>query len=309
MFKTLLKTVIALSTVLWIGGCESSQKPQTYTIGTNNWPGYEPLHLAEERGYFQKPVMVNTYKSATEVLNLFRTGKLHLAAITLDEAVMLRDQGYEPVVIAILDISDGADVIMAGPGIKTLADLRGKTIGVENSALGSYILARALEIGGLTLQDVNVFPVGHNRHEEVFTKNVVDAVITFEPVRSALVKKGANEIFTSKEMPGEIVDVLVIKRGYFEQTIIDDLLQGWSRSTSAINDREADAVKRTAQRLQQTPGEFIASLDGLKIPTLDESNMMLTDGTMEKTLEKIQKVMLEKGLIKEEFDVKTMLKR
>ena len=103
MFKTLLKLFLALGALLWLTGCESSQQPQTYKLGTNSWPGYEPLHLAHEWGYFQKPIEVNTYKSATEVLNLFRSGKLHLAALTLDEAVILKDQGYNPVVIAVLD--------------------------------------------------------------------------------------------------------------------------------------------------------------------------------------------------------------
>ncbi len=309
MFKIFMKTLMAIGAIVWLAGCDTPQKSQSYIVGTNSWPGYEPLHLAKERGYFQHDVEVNTYKSATEVLNRFRSGKIHLAALTLDEAVILKDQGYDPVVIAVLDISDGADVIMAREGIETLADLKGKSIGVENSALGSFVLARALEIGGLSPQDVNIFPVGINKHEEVFTKKVVDAVITFEPVRSELLKRGSKEIFTSKEMPGEIVDVLVINGNYMDKALVDDMLQSWNRSVEAYNAREPEAMQSAAKCFDQTPEEFVASLDGLKIPTLKESSTMLSDGTMEKTLEKIQGIMLEKGLIKKEIDVKAMLNR
>lgn len=299
--------ILILSIAVFFSGCSKSNSVDEFKIGTNSWPGYEPLHLALIDKKYTKNVSVTSYSSSTVVLNKFRKSEIHAAALTLDEVVLLKDQGYSPVVVAILDISDGADVILAKDEIKTLHDLKGKSIGVENSALGAYILVRALEKAKLEYEDVNVLSLGINKHEEAFKADIIDAVITFEPVRSSLLSFGAKEIFTSKDIPSEIVDVLVVDKKYAKSEYISDILHGWSNATSKISSMDVSSIEKISKRLNQTKEEFIASLDGLKIPTLDESQNLLKDGSIENTIEKIQKIMLEKGLIKNSFNSKDIL--
>jgi NitT/TauT family transport system substrate-binding protein len=45
-------------------------------------------------------------------------------------------------------------------------------------------------------------------------KDLVDAVVTYEPVRTKLKNAGARQIFDSTAHPGEIVDVLVVRTSY-----------------------------------------------------------------------------------------------
>lgn len=303
-----MKWIITVTSFLFVfSGCQNNTDKKIFNIGTNIWPGYEALHLAQDTKLFKENIQVEAYDSATLVLNKFRKKELDAAALTLDEMILLRDQGYNPVIIAVLDISEGADVLIAQKGIESIRDLKNKSIGVENTALGSYILARVLEKTLLTYEDIILVPLVSNRHEEAFTEGVVDAIITFEPVRSKLVKLGGKIIFSSKDIPGEIVDVLVVQKEMLNDKYINDILQGWAKAASQINNRDKNAIERISKRLEQTDKEFIASLEGLKIPSLKESNTMIREGILENTINNVQDIMFEKKLIKSKIDAKTLL--
>ncbi|MBL6973326.1 MAG: ABC transporter substrate-binding protein, partial [Sulfurimonas sp.] len=136
-----MKLLIVFVSILFLmSGCGNNPDEKVFKVGTNIWPGYEALYLAKEEQLYSENIQVNTYDSATIVLSKFRKKEIDAAALTLDEVILLQDQGYNPIVIAVLDISNGADVLIAKKSIKSLSDLKNKSIGVENTALGSYVL-------------------------------------------------------------------------------------------------------------------------------------------------------------------------
>lgn len=299
--------IILISIVFFISGCGDSDN-RVFKVATNIWPGYEPLHLAKEKKLYQKNIDVISYDSATVVLNKFRKKKIDAAALTLDEAILLYDQGYKPVIVAVLDISNGADSVIAKSNIPSITDLKNKSIGVENTALGSYVLSRVLQMAQLSYDDIILVPLSINQHEEAFKKDIIDAVITFEPVRTNLIQAGGVEIFSSKDIPGEIVDVLVVQNDVKNTEFVNDILQGWEKAALEVSKKESDAIKIISKRLNQNEEEFIASLDGLKIPTRNESVQLLSNGTLNSTITKISDIMFEKKLIKSKIDPKLMIK-
>jgi NitT/TauT family transport system substrate-binding protein len=303
-----MKLVILIATVLFLmTGCENNLKNRELKIGTNLWPGYEVLHLAKEEKFFTQNIKTTTYESATMVLNKFRKKEIDAAALTLDEAILLSDQGYAPVIVAVLDISNGADVVIAQNSIKSIQELKGKSIGVENSALGSYMLTRLLEKANLNYDDIILVPLGLNNHEEAFKEEIVDAVITFDPIRSRLLQAGGVAIFSSKDIPQEIVDVLVVQKDLADSKTIKGILEGWSKSVSMLNERDEKAIQFVSKRLNQTTQDFIVSLEGLKIPTLEESNRLIEDGRLKDTITKIGEIMYEKQLIKSQVATQSLL--
>ncbi len=169
-------------------------------------------------------------------------------------------------------------------------------------------MTRLLEKAKLDYKDITLVPLAVDRHEDAFKENVIDSVITFEPVRSKLLQTGGVEIFSSKDLPGEIVDVLVIQKDMINTKFIDDILQGWSQSVSQINKRDNYAMKVIAQRLDQSEKDFIASLEGLKIPSLEESNTLIQGGTLKNTIIKVSDIMFEKNLIKSKIEAKSILR-
>ncbi len=296
----MMKWLIPLISIIFIiSGCENISNKKEFKIGTNIWPGYEALHLAKSGNYFHESgIDVIRYPSATEVLNKFRKKELDAAALTLDEVVLLHDQGYHPVIVAVLDISNGADAVIAQSEIKSINELKNKSIGVENSALGAYMLTHLLQKAKLTNKDIILVPLAVNQHEHAFKQKVVDAVVTFEPTVSKLLKMGGNIVFSSKDIPGEIVDVLVVQEELKNTKLIDDILQGWSKAVAKINQKDKNTISVMANGLQQSEEELLASLKTLSIPSLQESNILIKDGTLKESIVETGEIMHEKRLIK-----------
>lgn len=287
--------VLTLGGVLWLTACDQATSPrQTLVVGTNVWPGYEPLYLARKLGFFGVPdIKLAEYSSATQVLRAFRNGAIQVAALTLDEALLLRESGIDVCVILITDISNGGDVILVAPGIDDLKNLKGKRIAVENTALGAYVLARALQRAEIALADISVVSREIDEHESAVARQEVDAVVTFEPVRSRLLARGMTEVFDSSMIPGEIVDVLVVRRETLTSRSgqLTLLLEGWFKALRYFEEQPASAAKHMSPRLQMVPNEVLASYQGLLLPGLEENMRALggpapsLDGTVARLAE------------------------
>ena len=283
----------------------SYQPNQQLRIGTNSWPGYEPLYLARSLDYFQDhDIRLVELSSASQVMRAFRNGLIDAAALSLDETILLLSQGYQPRIVLVLDISDGADAIVSRPELDNISELSGKKIGVESSALGAYVLARALELNNLTADDVRIVPINIDKQLRSFQQGEVDALVTFEPVKTVLKSKLAGKVlFDSSQIPGEIVDVLVVRAQYLQQNpdAVNAAKIAWYRALDYFRQNTQAAVNIMAPRLGLMPAEALASYDGLMLPTKQESDQLLkrqSESTPEllDTAIKLHKTMLKQGL-------------
>jgi len=301
--------ILVFSIVLWLQRDEIRQflvgevvVAEPLAVGTNVWPGYEPLYLARNLGYYNDSIRLVEYSSATEVLRAIRNKLIDVATLTLDEVLLLRQSGVDVRIVLVTDISNGGDVIVARPGIESLADLKGRKVGVESTALGAYVLTRALQKVGLTPADVQVVPIEVASHYMAYTDNVMDAVVTFEPVRSQLLRDGAHLVFDSSQIPGEIVDVVVVREevlaGKEEQ--IQGLISGWFKALTYLSVNPNDASKRMTGRLNLSPEEVLASYEGLILPD-PEGNLDMFDESQAlsliQTAKNLTTIMIEANLL------------
>ena len=251
-------------------------------LGTNLWTGYEPLYLAQARGYFaDAPIRLVEYTSATQVIHGFRNGTIDAAALTLDEVLLLIQDGHQPCLILVMDISHGADAILGRAGVQRLADLRGRRVGVESTAVGSYLLARALQTARLPRSALQIVPLEFDEHERAFREGRVDAIVTFEPVRSKLLAAGAHILFDSRQIPGEIMDVLVMRREYLQQhpAAARQLVAGWFRALDAMQQAPQETAAHMATRLGIRADNYLAALKLLHLPDREENRRLLGGDT------------------------------
>jgi len=289
--------------------CCGDLPPPPLSIGTNVWPGYEPMYLARDMGWMapHDGRMVE-FEDSPEVMRALRFGAIDAAALTLDEALRLRADGVPLRIVLVMDQSNGADVLLARPGIKTLADLKGKRIGVEVGAVGSYMLHRALAKAGLSENSVHIVPMDVNAHEAAYRSGKVDAVVTFEPERTHLIAAGAHVLFDSSEIPGEIVDVLVVrpealKRRHHRQWA--HIMGAWFHALAYLHDHPEDAAKHMALRLRLTPQEVLAACRRLSFPDVQE-NRHLMQGSPAPLIQvagRMSVLMREHGLIAHQPDL------
>lgn len=246
-------------------------------FGSNVWPGYEPIYMARELGYFERhDVQLIEYTSASQVLRGFRNGDIDAAGLTLDEALSLLHGEY-PKLVLVMDISQGGDVILADPDIRNLADIRGKHVGVESSALGAYMLTRALQTVELDIRDVRIVPIPVNKHLHAYKNDQVDVIVTFEPVRSQLLATGAIELFSSRQIPDEIVDVMVVRESFLqdypEQVRI--LIDAWYKALEYLANNPQPAAAIISRRMQIPVDDVLVAYNGLVLPDSTQSLQLL----------------------------------
>jgi NitT/TauT family transport system substrate-binding protein len=267
---------VLLSLAVFLG-CDIPSA-RVFHVCTNQWPGYEPLYLARSLGYFNdNEVRLVEYSSASDCMRAFGNGTVEAAGLTLDEALQLAEDGIAVKIILVMDFSNGADALLARPEIRTLGGLKGRRVGVENTATGAYVLHRALQKGGLRLEDVSVVPTIVAEHERAYLSGRIDAVVTFEPVRTYLKTAGMHELFSSREIPGEIIDVLIVERDCAERfpREVASLHSAWHRALEYLRANPKDATERMAPRAKLSPAEFRNTLEDIRFPAPAENHKLL----------------------------------
>jgi NitT/TauT family transport system substrate-binding protein len=297
--------------VLALAGCV--REPEAVLrIGTNVWIGGEPLYLARELGDLSpNAVQLVEYPSASEVLRAFRNSAIDGMVISLDELLGLAADGLQPQIVLVVDISHGADAIVGRAGMRTMNDLKGKRVAVESGALGAYVLSRALALSGMQASDVTVVHLESNEQPSAFEKGQVDGAVTFDPYRAQLLRTGATMLFDSTSIPGEVVDLVAVRRTVLDKQpkAIQALLVGWLGATDYMKREPADAARRMGIRQQATGEQFLESLRGLRIPSREDNLRMLAGPAPElaASAHRLMTLMLELKLLRAPVDVQTVL--
>ncbi|HEX5751486.1 MAG TPA: ABC transporter substrate-binding protein [Archangium sp.] len=294
---------LLLCFLVLVPACAPVEEPPL-RVGTFLWPGSEPLFLARDLGYLDDgSIRLVEYSSLGEVNRDFRNGRLDAVNVTLDMALQLLQQGFEPRAVLVLDYSNGADAILARPEVRRMEELRGKRVAVEDLSVSTYLLGQALAQAGLRPSDIEILRIPVDQHEQAYASGEVDAVVTFEPFMSRLLARGAHALFDSSHLPGDIVDLLVVREDVLEKSPkqVRHMLQGWFRALRHLDEHPEDAVARMSPRLDTSPAELASMLEMLRHPTREENHALLRppSSALLGSAHRLQLFMLEHGLLPE----------
>jgi NitT/TauT family transport system substrate-binding protein len=201
--------------VLGTASCASNE-PRPLRIAANPWPGFEYFYLAQELGFFREEgveVRLVEQTSLRDSRRVYVRGLVDgLLATPTDVAALEIEGGRRAVVRQVFDGSYGGDVIIARDPFRTMQDLRGKRIAIEQG-LGNYFLARALQISNMRPEDVEVVDRPYAAAAESLCDGTVDAIHAYPPTLEQLATMTDGQfhiVFTSKKLPDEILDLLVV---------------------------------------------------------------------------------------------------
>lgn len=305
--RGVLLWLLAMIALPQLTACDGRHEPPL-RIASSPWPGYEPLYLAKEIGYLQpERAKVFELPSSDITLEAFRNGSADIATLTLDEAMDLMQSGVRFRILMALDVSHGADAVMVKPSIKKLADLKGKRIAILNIPLGVYMLSRLLDAAGLARKDVTVIPSAETKHEEMYRLGKADAFITFDPFKSALAARGARVLFDSSMIPNEVFDLMLVREDVYQSRREDvcHVARQWLRTQEYMRSSPDAAAASIARRLGVSPQEYLAMVQGIRTPSLEE-NLALISGPDPAILEaarRLNQVMVAEGQLKRDIDV------
>lgn len=310
-FIGLMKVCFLLLCIPLLSSCGNKETVAALRIASSPWLGYEPLYLARDLGYLKEGVSVLELPSADVSLESFRNHYADMATLRLDEALELMSNGTKLRILFVMDSSNGADAVMARPGIRTLADLKGRRVAVENYPLGAYMLNRTLGAAGLKPKDIQAVPAPESRHLEMYNEGRADVFITLEPFKSQLAVKGAHSIYDSSQIPNEIFDVMVVHEDVFQarRKEVCEIVRQWYRTLSYMKQVPAVANSSIARRLGVSTEEYQSMSNGITIPAREE-NLRMLGGKLPAIMTaagKMNEVMLKEGLLKRSVDIRQAL--
>ncbi|MDP4299966.1 ABC transporter substrate-binding protein [Leptothrix discophora] len=240
-------------------------------LASNVWPGYALVHAAQELGRLDaRRMRLIEMPAASDVLQALAAGTVEAGALTLDELLAARADGLDLVAVLVFDESRGGDAVVARPGVRDLADLAGRRIGVEQSAVGALVLHAALRSAGLRLEQVEPVVMTVAEHLSAWREYQVDALVSFEPVVSQAIALGGKRLFDSRSMPGAIVDVLAVRREVLARHPVGlrrivsahfEMLARWQQADARLLDS-------LQAQLALSPAELKQAYEGLFLPDL-----------------------------------------
>lgn len=226
----------------------------TVRIGFSAWPGWFPWQVAQEQGLFAKngvTVDLTYFDSYTDSLTALSTGNLDANSQTLNDTLSSVSGGAQQTIVLVNDNSTGNDQIIARPGIDTVADLKGRTVAVEQGTVDHYLLLLALKKAGLSEGDVTVKPLLTDAAAAAFVAGQVDAVGAFAPfTTTALGLAGSKAIATSADFPGAIPDHLVFDADFVKDhpKEVQAMVDTWFDTLAWIKDNKDAAIAIMAKK-------------------------------------------------------------
>lgn len=286
-------------------GC-SGQPEAPIRLATNPWPGFDFLHLAADKGFFAAEgvsVRLVEFMSLGDARRAFERGQVDGFAGTLSELLLARENSRRrPRIFFVTDYSNGADVLVARKSLASVADLRGRRIGVEPATMDLIVLMRALATAQLTLQDVQLVPLATQEKPAVFARGEVDAVTAYPPTSVAILGGGqAHVLFDSSQIPGEIVDILAADEEHLARRpqAFARLLRAFERARRFADDHPDEAHALMADHERISVADFRSDLGKIMLFPLAEQAPFFAPGSVLLTaLRHTDQSLRELGLLK-----------
>ncbi|MCW5317123.1 ABC transporter substrate-binding protein [Nostoc sp. KVJ3] len=236
--------------------------------------GEYPGIIAQEKGFFKAQgvdveIIYKLYNKLEQAK--FSAGNYDGISLSLGSIIILSTTNPDIQGVLVIDESTGADVVVAQPQIKTVADLKGKKLGANLGGFSEVFVTEMLKSANLTSDDVNLVKLEALEIPQGLKNNVIQAGHTWEPHLSQIIKLGGHIIFTSKQTPGLIIDMIVF-RGDTVRDRPEDIrafVRGWLQASAywKANVQEGNTIISKALKI---PSNTI-SLDGVNLTDLGEN--------------------------------------
>lgn len=210
--RTLIGTGLAVAALPTLGLAQSLEKPKlTIAVGGKNLFYYLPLTIAEQLGYFKAEgldVTIVDFAGGAKALQAVVGGSADVVSGAFEHTINMQAKGQA---MRAFVLQGQAPQIVLGvnpktlPHFKSIADLKGKKIGVtapgsSTNVLVNFVLAKA----GLKPSDVSIIGVGAaNGAVAAMRSGQIDAISNLDPVITLLQRSGDLKIVTDTRLVSE----------------------------------------------------------------------------------------------------------
>jgi NitT/TauT family transport system substrate-binding protein len=216
-----IKTILYLAMgVLLLSSNTFAQKKNTYKVAWSIYAGWNPWSYANTSGILKKwadkyNITINLVKmDYIPSIEAYTSGQVDACVMTnMDALTIPVASGIASTAIILGDFSNGNDALIVRNNL-TIPGLKGKNVNLVQYSVSHYLLSRALDKNKMTDDDVNVVNVSDSDIASAFIANKDQtAVVTWNPmVMQILQTPGVTKIFDSSQIPGEILDLMVVNK-------------------------------------------------------------------------------------------------
>lgn len=296
--KTPMLRLSLIAAVLAVSGTLPAQAADANTVtimvGGINKIIYLPAKLTEALGYFKDEglqVELQSQPAGVDAENQLIAGAVQGVVGFYDHAIDLQAKGKEVEAIVVFGKVPGEVELVstkAAPTFKTMADAKGKTLGVTGLGSSTDFLTRYLALRqGVESKDYSLLPVGAgNTFIAAMKQDRIQAGMTTEPTVSQMLKTGEAQVLV--DMRTEEGTRAALGGLYPASSLY--VSNAWADSHKEQATKLAHAFARTMQYIHthsaeeiadKMPRDFYGSDKALYVAALKSSlPMFTTDGRM-----------------------------
>lgn len=258
-------------------------------VAVNTWCGFAPgvyfnggLAASESSRFTSEygvPVQIVVMDNFDDSRNAWKAGKVDIICNTADvepiEAPSMVSFGMK--IFMQIDWSRGGDVIVARPGINSIADFKGKNFAFAPGTPSQTLVVKAIETGDLSYSDLNIKKMASAPDAAgAFKAGDADLAAVWNPDDQDCIAaiKGSKVIMSTKEAKYCIADIFYAKDEFIQshQKEMKAFTSGWLKAARELN---TDPVARaSAQKLMATcfnVAEAVMNLDNARFTTYGDN--------------------------------------
>ena len=289
---------IALA-ALGFGLLASAAQADPVKIGLQPWLGYGPLWVAEQKGFFDAngvDVELVNFTWDQDVTAAVASGNIQVIAIATNTLILQRSNGIDLKGFLVMDGSTTADAVLAGTGVQSIAELKGKKVAYEAGATSDLLMHYALKANGMTGADIEHVPLAAADAGLALIAGRVDAAVTYEPYISAALSQDSNfkVLYTAAEKEGLISDLLAAEAGFItaNQEAVTGIIKAWDQAVSFLRQNPEEGGQIIATAVGAPMEEFTPAFKGVQLYSLAENKTAL-GGDFQATVVEIGALMQE----------------
>jgi NitT/TauT family transport system substrate-binding protein len=258
-------------------------------LGMTTWVGYGPMFLARDKGFFKEnglDVDLQIIEDAALYMAAVAAGKLDGNASTIDEIMKYRSPDFCFKAVVALDDSHGGDGVLVQTDVNSLADLKGKAVGMNEGSVSQFWFNILLKREGMTEKDLEITNMTADDAAAAFIAGQIPAAVTWEPHLTLVRTKNQGKVLIdSASTPGLIVDVVSLTCDYIDKNPkdVEAFVKGLYKAVDFIKTNPDEAYAIMAKGVGgylEKPADFAEAAKGVRF--YDQARNVEFFGTPEK---------------------------
>jgi NitT/TauT family transport system substrate-binding protein len=255
-------TLLLVAALFCVAPAAATAEAPSFTVGWSVYAGWNPYFYMQKSGILKKwadkygvSIKVQRFDYAAS-LDSFVAKNIDACTMTNMEALdMPAAAGVDSTAIIVGDYSNGNDAVLVRNNL-TFAQLPGQKIMLVQKTVSEYLLERGMVLNGQQsqLSKLKLINTSDSDIVPAFMNNASNpAVVTWKPLVSQIVAdKSVHSIFDSSKIPGEILDLLVVRTEVLNrpdgsgQRFAKAISGAWYETVQQLAAGQANAIKYSA---------------------------------------------------------------